>query len=156
MNDTCSGRSDLAEGVDVGHDIVSAALLLLGGNLELIVLDGGMSLHLLDSLVGDGQSELYNMTNESIEWLLISIPIKITSDVGESSFYPLMLPSSEFSYLSETRRARSKAGARSRIACEGRRDTSSQYLTDWTLMLATEFNPPPIIVPSMGPGWRKN
>jgi hypothetical protein len=76
----------------VGHDIVSAALLLLGGNPELVILDGGMSLHLLDGLVGDGQSELYNMTNESIEWLLISISIKITSNVGESSFYAPMLP----------------------------------------------------------------
>ena len=69
VNDTSSGRSDLAEGVDVSHDIVSAALLLLGCNLELVILDGGMSLHLLDSLVGDGQSELYNVTDESIEWL---------------------------------------------------------------------------------------
>jgi type IV secretory pathway TrbD component len=42
----------------VGHDIVTAALLLLGGNRELVILDGGMCLHLLDSLVGDGQAEL--------------------------------------------------------------------------------------------------
>jgi hypothetical protein len=58
VNDTGSSWGDLAKGVDVSHDIVSAALLLLGGNLELVILDGGVSLHLLDSLIGDWQAEL--------------------------------------------------------------------------------------------------
>ena len=58
VDDSCSSGSDLTEGVDVGHDIVSATLLLLGGDLELVVLDRGMSLHLLNCLIGDGKSKL--------------------------------------------------------------------------------------------------
>lgn len=58
VDDTSGGRGDLAKGVDVSHDIVSAALLFFSGNLELVILDGGVSLHLLDSLVGDWQAEL--------------------------------------------------------------------------------------------------
>jgi len=59
VNDTSRGGGNLAEGVNVGHDIVTTALLLLGGDLELGVLDGGMSLHLLNSLIGDRKSQLY-------------------------------------------------------------------------------------------------
>lgn len=60
MDDTSSSRGDLAESMNVGHDIVSPALLLLGGNLEFVVLDRGMGLHLLNRLIGNGKSKLYN------------------------------------------------------------------------------------------------
>lgn len=59
VDDTGGGRGDEAEGVDVGHDIVSAALLFLGGDLEFGVLNDGVGLHLLNGFVGDGKSELY-------------------------------------------------------------------------------------------------
>lgn len=60
VDDTSRGRGDLTKSVDVGHDIVSPALLLLGGYLELVVLDRGMGLHLLDRLICNGKAELYN------------------------------------------------------------------------------------------------
>lgn len=57
VNDTGGGGGDLTVGVDVGHDIVSPALLLLSGNFELLILNGEVSLHLLNCLVGDGETE---------------------------------------------------------------------------------------------------
>lgn len=67
VDDTGSSGSNLAKGVDVGHDVVTAALLLLGGNGELVILDGGVSLHLLESLIADGKSKLYISKTQSIE-----------------------------------------------------------------------------------------
>ena len=58
VDDTGSGGGNQAEGMDVGHDIVSAALLLLGGNSELVILDDLVGLHLLDSIGSDRKSEL--------------------------------------------------------------------------------------------------
>jgi hypothetical protein len=59
VDDTGGGGGNEAESVNVGHDIVTAALLLLGGDLELIVLDGGVRLHLLNGLIGDRKAKLY-------------------------------------------------------------------------------------------------
>ena len=59
VNDTSGSRGNLAKGVNVGHDIVTTALLLLGGDLEFSVLNGGMGLHLLNGLIGDRKSQLY-------------------------------------------------------------------------------------------------
>ena len=67
VDDTGSSGSNLAKGVDVGHDIVATTLLLLGGNGELVVLDGGVGLHLLESLIADGKSKLYISKTQSIE-----------------------------------------------------------------------------------------
>lgn len=58
VNDTSGGGGNQAKGMDVGHDIVSPALLLLGGNGELVILDNLVGLHLLDSLGGDRKSKL--------------------------------------------------------------------------------------------------
>lgn len=58
VDDSGSSRSDLTIGMDVSHDIVSTALLLLSGNLEFVVLNGEVSLHLLNGLVGDRQTQL--------------------------------------------------------------------------------------------------
>lgn len=57
VDDSGSCWCDLSVGVNVGHDIVSSALLLLGGNLEFVVLDGDVGLHLLETLIGNGETE---------------------------------------------------------------------------------------------------
>jgi len=93
VDDTGSSRGNLAKGVDVGHDIVSPALLLFGGNLELLVLNGGVSLHLLNRIIGDRKAEFCKVMIMSI---LLSLffctpsPPPVTSDVGLSSHSPLV------------------------------------------------------------------
>ena len=60
VDDTGRGGGDLTVGVDVSHDIVSPTLLLLSGTSKLVVLDGEVSLHLLNCLVGDRETEFYD------------------------------------------------------------------------------------------------
>lgn len=136
VNDTSSSRGDLAKGMDVGHDIVSAALLLLGGNLEFLVLDGGVSLHLLNRIFGDRKAELCNIMTMSIDFAFSLM----TSDVGHST-------QCLNSYLSGTPRARSTACARLRNACEARRGISSQCLISFHYIniLETPRNVEPLI-----------
>lgn len=58
VDDARRSRGDLSVRVDVGHDIVSPALFLLRGNLELLVLDRSMRLHLGNGVIGDRETEL--------------------------------------------------------------------------------------------------
>ena len=77
LDDPGSGRRDLAEGVDMRHDIVPPFLLLCGRNLKLLLVQvlpilaimsrstrsrvretHKVSLHLLDGLICDRQTEL--------------------------------------------------------------------------------------------------
>ena len=53
-----SSRCDGAEYMDVCHDVVAAALLLFCSLLHLLLVEREMRTHLLDSLVGDRESEL--------------------------------------------------------------------------------------------------
>ena len=70
VDDTGGGGGNLTKGVDVGHDIVSAALLLLGGNGELVILDDLVGLHLLNSIGSDRKSELCSHDSVNLDAFL--------------------------------------------------------------------------------------
>lgn len=53
VDDASRRGSDLSVGVDVGHDVVTADLLLLGSDGKVLVRHGQMSGHLGQGLVGD-------------------------------------------------------------------------------------------------------
>lgn len=65
VDDTGGSGGNLAERMNVSHDVVPPALLLLGGNLELVILNGEVGLHLLNGIAGNGQTEFY--ASESTE-----------------------------------------------------------------------------------------
>lgn len=58
VDDARGSRGDLSVRVDVSHDIVSPALLLLCGNLEFLVLDCRMRLHLGNGVIGNRETKL--------------------------------------------------------------------------------------------------
>lgn len=53
VDDTRSSRGVLLEGVDVRHDVVPHALLLIGSNLEGLVADDEVGADGVEGLVGD-------------------------------------------------------------------------------------------------------
>lgn len=58
MDDASSSRRSQTKSVHMRHDIVSPALLLLGGNREFLILDDEVCAHLLNSGVRNVQAKL--------------------------------------------------------------------------------------------------
>ena len=58
VDDTGRGGGNLTVGVNVGHDIVSPALFLLSSNCKLVILNDEVSLHLLNGLIGNVETNL--------------------------------------------------------------------------------------------------
>jgi hypothetical protein len=67
VDDTSGSGGHQTVGVDVGHNIVAAALLLLGGDGELVILNDLVGLHLLDSVGRDRKSELYSHDSVNLD-----------------------------------------------------------------------------------------
>lgn len=55
MNDRCGDRAPLGKGVDVGHDVMTDFLFMLGGGGEVNVMNGCFELG--DLLVGDVEAK---------------------------------------------------------------------------------------------------
>lgn len=100
MDDTGGGGGNQAKGVDVGHDIVSAALLLLGGNGELVILDNLVGLHLLDGLGGDRKSKLCSHDSVNLGVLLQLPPISVEPQLSRT-FLSLREPGPKLSPCGE-------------------------------------------------------
>lgn len=100
MDDTGGGRGNQAKGVDVGHDIVSPALLLLGGNGELIILDNLVGFHLLDGFGADRKSKLCSHDSVNLDVLLQLPPISVEARLSRT-FLSLREPGPKLSPCGE-------------------------------------------------------
>ncbi len=56
MDDAAGGRAEFLVGLDVGHHVVAADLLVVGGAGEVDVVDGGASSAICPSVIGSPSS----------------------------------------------------------------------------------------------------
>src|SRR5690606_16955182 len=57
VNDSSSSWSDFSKSVDMSHDIMSSSLFLLGSDLEVLLGQVEMLLHLVNGFLGDCETQ---------------------------------------------------------------------------------------------------